>query len=257
MEYERTKDGQIQADFSRRIGQVLIQYGQLSQQLPQDQRYEITLCVCLLQALLTNCSETIKKNRFLNMKALKDLSSMKLDKDPVRLGLSIECIEYYSGDLSSLTYSGLLGCLRDALSHPNNQDDSNPDAPVTGYTTSKAESGNLEEIIFIWSPWVCERKRQLRDIFRPYSGAENRRKLERECKNLKLKLGITDLEIREAPGGYLEVLRDGRAFRPEMRVRLTSTQLRTLTLELSQHLAEPLEKVTYANQIDGLQRVST
>lgn len=257
MEYERTKDGQIQADFAERVGQIVIQYGQLSEQLPQDQRYEITLWLCLLQSLLTTCSESIKKNRYLNMQALRDLSSMRLAKDPIRLGLDAECIDYYSGEFASITYSGLLGCLRDALSHPNNQDDSNLALPVTGYTTSNAASGNIEQIIFVWSPWVCERKRQLKDIFRPHSGAENRRRLDRECRNLKVKLGINDLEIREAPGGYLEVMREGHAFRPEIRVRLTTTQIRTLTLELSQLLAEPLEKVTHPNQANSLQRVTT
>ncbi len=256
MEYERTRDGQIQADFARRIGQVVIQYGQLSQQLPEDQRYEVTLWVCLLQALLTNCSETIKRNRSLNQ-SLKELSTVKLVEEPVRLGLDIECIEYFSGDLNLLTYAGFLECLRDALSHPNHQGGYERGASVTGYTTIKANSGKVEEFRFVWSPWVCEKERQLKDIYRPHSDSKKRETLERECRKLKKKLGIGDLEIHEAKGGCLEVMRSGRPFRPELRVRLTTTQLRTLTLELSQYLSEPLEKVAQANQEYGRQRIAT
>lgn len=249
MEYERTKDGQIQADFARRIGQIVIQYGQLSQQLPKENRYEITLWISLLQALLTNCSETIRRNHWLNYRSLHELSSTPFSDEPIRLGLDIDCIEHYSGDLASLKFSRFLECLRDAASHPNPQEEKMGALPLTGYTTSNATSGVIEEVRFSWSPWVSERSRHLHGKYRPNANDKNRRDLEKLCETWEGKLGLTDLVVNEAQGGYLEIIRKGRPFWPEMRVKLNIVQLRTLTLELSQYLAEPLENSSRSRKL--------
>jgi hypothetical protein len=92
MEYIATPDGQIQADFARRIGQVLLHYeaGTAFGQ-PQDS-YEATLTICLLQALLTNCVELIDKKVKNDRTGLKKIASRSLEEDPALFGLNLQCI---------------------------------------------------------------------------------------------------------------------------------------------------------------------
>ncbi len=60
MEYFRQPENQIQAGFALRWGKLLAQYIDLRNALKPEERYDATLTVCVLQALLTTCSELRK-----------------------------------------------------------------------------------------------------------------------------------------------------------------------------------------------------
>ena len=63
MEYERTENGQIQATFAGRVGQILLQYDRCKEGLPAHLQFDAALAISLLQSLLTQCQELLKKYR--------------------------------------------------------------------------------------------------------------------------------------------------------------------------------------------------
>lgn len=165
MEYRRTADGQIQVDFCRRVGHLLLQYEKLSGDLPQEQRYESTLTLCLLQALLTNTVEKMrsdpkKKNEW------GKLANQLISEEPPLLGLDPNCVQVVLPSKRILSYGDIIECLRNALSHPVPQ--SNSTYYVTGYTTylsSELPFCDIQAFCFTQSPWA---NRQGDDVLDQY-----------------------------------------------------------------------------------------
>jgi hypothetical protein len=58
MEYYRDPKNQIQADIAYRLGIIVNQYRTLS--APAEEDFPVTLDVCILQNLLTTCTELLK-----------------------------------------------------------------------------------------------------------------------------------------------------------------------------------------------------
>jgi hypothetical protein len=84
MEYQRTDDGQIQAAFAQRVGQLLVQYDAWRSQVPSVERYESTLTIALLQSLLTTCQELLRKKRLpRELEALSFWPAVLLNSSPL------------------------------------------------------------------------------------------------------------------------------------------------------------------------------
>lgn len=157
MEYRRTDDAQIQADFAGRVGQILMQYESLKTKLPIEEQYEATLSIALLQTMLTQCQELLKNNRSvknapLGLEELVAMANRGFDEPPPLLGITHECILDRWPSERSLKYRDVIECIRNALSHPLPQ--TNERLPRTGYTSQKCNSGLLEAFVFTQSPWV-------------------------------------------------------------------------------------------------------
>jgi len=72
MEYFRDPQNQIQADIAHRLGVIANQYRTLS--APAEEDYSVTLDVCILQNLLTTCTE-LRKSMLRNEKQVKYLTA--------------------------------------------------------------------------------------------------------------------------------------------------------------------------------------
>ena len=144
MEYYRDPKKQIQADIAYRLGMIANQYRTLS---AAKEDFSVTLDVCILQNLLTTCTELLKQMSKHEKKG--SYLTADIEKSPV-WGLSPNMIELNTFD-DQLTGEVVLKRLRNALSHPTALDLDDP-FPSTGYTTIKHGSGTIRRYCFVNSP---------------------------------------------------------------------------------------------------------
>ncbi len=144
MEYYKTEDGQIQADFARRLGIILNQY---RKQVISTEKYEVSLTLSILQSLLTNCVELL--NQLKNSDKVKN-PFYQYPIDSNVWGFDNKSIKYNSFFQSQLTVEKILRHIRNALSHPT-KIDINSLHKTTGYIT-KGESKLVETILLVCSP---------------------------------------------------------------------------------------------------------
>ena len=145
MEYFRDPKNRIQADFAYRLGMIANQYRTLS--APAKEDFSVTLDVCILQNLLTTCTEllnSMKKNERRGNYLTADI-----EKAPV-WGLRPDMVDI-KGFRGQLTVEVFLRRLRNALSHPTDLDLDDP-FPTSGYTTIPHGSGTIRRYCFVNSP---------------------------------------------------------------------------------------------------------
>ena len=250
MEYERSTDGQIQTAFAYRAGQLLLQYEQFSPGLATEERFEATLAVALLQALLTSCQELVrsqgsKAGKGSRQSALPSLASRLLLDEPTLLGMDADCIVTCWPSERGLTYREVIDCLRNALSHPGAQGSSA--YPRTGFTTEQSDSPSVEAYLLTQSSWVNNKGSGLLPRFAPERRDEQARSaLERLVHEWSRNHRVEGLEVALNADGKWRVLLAGQLFVPVLQLRLGVRQLRTLTLALCDYLSEP------ARQRDGV-----
>lgn len=242
MEYERTDDVQIQADFAGRTGQILLQYERCKEGLPAHLQFEATLAIALLQSLLTQCQELLKKYRNPakapeGLEGLVSMANRGFDEPPPLLGLTQACILERWPSERAVKYRDLIECIRNALSHPLPQ--TSEGLPRTGYTTQMGSSGLIEAFVFTQSTWVGPSGLLLPE-YRPRQGEEKKF----DDANIKItnwarNVNVENVVLIETDDGYLP-MRNGMPFVPVMRVRLDADQLRFFVLALSDYLSEPL-----------------
>jgi hypothetical protein len=224
MEYERTDDSQIQAAFARRVGKVLLQYEAGACDLAPADQHEATLLICLLQAVLTQCTEAMRRKGGPLRAELDAVLNVKLKDQPPRFGFDEACIDVWGHSSGPPTYRELITVVRNALSHPTVQ--AEVEHPTTGYTTVLDDTGLIQNFRFIVSPWV-------NSAGKPKGTQEQL--LATTMKKAKRVLApdqAAKLQWRIRHGNnYLEL--EGRPFVPHTMVTLSVLQLRTLTLELS------------------------
>ena len=140
MEYHRTEKGQIYADIAYRLGRIVCQYEKLS--IDED-KFEATLYIAVLQNLLTNCCEHFKQ-------MAGQSAFFKENIESVGWGLRKRCwVENkYKEDM---ILENFIKRLRNAISHPTELY-IDRDYPSTGYTTIKDNSGLIKKYRFFDSP---------------------------------------------------------------------------------------------------------
>lgn len=226
MEYQRQYDT-IQADFALRAGRLLAQYDQVESDEP---RFDGTLTICVLQSLLTQCSELIK---FLQKDDLTaDFFARPVTDCADDWGLSTGLVHTDTFP-SPLTMARLLNHMRNAVSHPSFDGSGLAHVP-TGFTTKGARPGTpITAYIFTDSPWVKEGRRHYRG--RLPAPRENdvsgfARQWYREC-------GVPDfLTTREHPESGFDLYQGDQLYWPVFEIELSIAALRHLTLELANYL---------------------
>lgn len=229
MEYIREPDDKIQADFALNAGKLLAQYGVLTANLKPTEKYDATLTVCALQALLTNCTELMNtRNR-----QQREFWTDAIPVIPRHWGIKLSFVVENTFP-SDLTYGDFVTHLRNALSHPTSPDKA-PNHPTTGYTTLPDGSGIISRFCFTDSPWV--------DRGRVHSKASSTKE-ENVIKTVddfekQHRPGI-GLEVRRNPRGKYEVFRDNQIYLPVFKAELPLAALTEMAIDLANFLAQPV-----------------
>jgi hypothetical protein len=245
MEYERTEDGQIQAAFAQRAGQLLVQYDHLRKQLPPDQQFEATLSISLLQSMLTMCHELLKKRDpgkpSNSLGELLSMANRTLAAEPTLLGLTNECVLERWPSERGITYRHVVECIRNALCHPL------PQQPGifarTGFTSELSGSGQVTAYVFTQSEWVDSSGTRLKPVYVSKSGNEDSLvMMKKKVKSWASNNHVIGLDYA-VENGFWTVVRNGVRFIPVCRIRLNVAQLRTFTAGISDYLSEPVRQV--------------
>lgn len=143
MEFERTRDGQIQASWACRIGKIHDQYKVLTSELASDQKFEATLTITLLNGLLCYAKELIdsKNNQsFLNLFSLRD-----------------DELIHFSVPKTKPTDKQILDCLRNAISHPLGNQSNEKQIKVTGFSSYTEINSDDESVVagFVFTHSPC------------------------------------------------------------------------------------------------------
>ena len=138
------QDGLIRAGLALNARRLLTQYAELD--LPQDRRYDVTLCLSVIQMLLANSVEWAIAT---NNTSKREAWLAPLEEPVSRVLAYPGALEKDSFPDDSRDTLEVLTHLRNALSHPRMKD-TNP--PTTGYTTNSDYLGLITSVTFTDSP---------------------------------------------------------------------------------------------------------
>jgi len=224
MEYFRTDQGRIQASFALHAAQLLRQYVDYSRKLPASERFEATQTICVLQALICNHEEHIKKmkkyQRSFFDSPLPDIGASGLKRHHIKKF-------NFSGPL---TYRKALTSIRNALSHPTHAERP-PFYPSTGYTTVRDGSGLVTTVRFTDSPFV--------DCGRLYSTYTNEETLNKKLSSASFREKYPPLRIAQSEPGKWGFFNGDELYIPVFEAEVPIEELIQFTLELANRLAQP------------------
>ena len=222
MEYFRTEDGQMQADLARRLGIVLKQYHNC---ILTSQKYEVSLCLSILQTLLTNCVELLNGLKTKDQKC-NPLYHHPIDRD--KWGFDERNIVFNTFHQPTPTAEKLIRHIRNALSHPT-KIQSTANEKTTGYTTL-GNTASIEQIKFISSPDLNG------------SGNSKKYKTRKQAEDkVKTEANFpSDVQVYETEQGDFVFQQKGILFHRIFEINLTPENLLTLTYSLATYLAHPL-----------------
>lgn len=225
MQYERTKNGLIQASIAHRLGVVLKQYYEC--QLDEE-KFEVSLTLAILQNLLTNCIELF--NSLSGSQRKENPLTNELVSHTSTWGISSQCVTTHTFDQGKLTYEKVFRHLRNALSHPTELN-LESEYLSTGYTTDLT-SRIIDKVIFVSSPDVNGRNSQIRR-YRSLDEAQQKKSGDGTFPK--------DVEI-VAYGDKYQFSINSKPFIRVCRIELTPMQLLNLTYALSSYLSHPLQR---------------
>lgn len=221
-EFHRSSDGRIQADLALHAGKLLCQYERYALALPPAERLEGTLTICVLQTLLTNCSELLKSI------GAKRFEKVITDTPAHWSGLSLSMIK--ANNMARPRLIRVLEHMRNAVSHPSASDEDNP--PATGYTTVIDSSGLVSMFRFTDSPWV--RNGAIFAGARSDDESEVRSTLDA----FEQHYGSHHLDVAVRDGAY-GIYKDGSEFLPVFTIEVPLTSALQLAKALANYLAQP------------------
>lgn len=226
MEYFRDPKNRIQAGFALNAGKLLIQYDALTTNLTPSAKFDATLAICVLQALLTNCAELLKA-----MKAdRRGLFREDIPDIPYQWGIRRSFVKTNTFP-DNLTYEKFIEHLRNALSHPTSSEVEH--YPSTGYTTLPDGSGVISTFRFIDSPWVD------RGRIHSKASSSDEQKVKRTAEEFERRHGVMSLEVVCNTNGRYEIFRDRQLYLPIFEAELPLVALTELAIGLANHLAQP------------------
>ena len=236
MEYQRQFD-EIQAGFALNTAKLLWQYETMTKRMSpvptgdDEPRYEGTLAVCILQALLTQCTELLD---YMESESItREFFEHDIEIAPHSWGLSqaVVTVDKFPGPL---TLRRVLTHVRNAVSHPSFRSPDSLFTP-TGFTTTGSAPG--EPIVtyrFTDSPWVKDGKRYYKGRLPGATESEVRGK----AKQFDREWGSDGyLTVLTAPDSSFDLGRDGDVYWPIFEIELPLLRLRQLAIELANYLA--------------------
>ena len=227
-EYFREDRYRIQAGFALNTGKLLAQYLRFTAELKPQEKYEATLTICALQALLTNCAELLKAMKRHHKTAWAE-PVVDLPRY-FRIKRSFIITNTFGPDL---THEDFITHLRNALSHPSSRARGATGLETTGYTTVPDGSGVVTRFRFVSSPWVDRGNL----LSRVCSLSEDKVKVEMETFERKHRLEFP-LDVR-SDGSRYRIYQGKDQYLPVFIAELSLVELTELALDLSNHLAQP------------------
>ena len=225
MEYFRDPRNQIQASIAYRLGMIANQYRAFP--IPAKKDFSVTLDVCILQNLLTTCTELLKSMARNEHKA--SFLTANIEESAV-WGLRPDMIEINTF-VGKLTGEVVLKRLRNALSHPCELNIHDV-FPSTGYTTLD-ESDTICRFCFVNSPDTMKGRPK------SFDEDEARRQLDKLIREGEMPKDV-DI-IRDERGGFC-FGRSGKPFARVFKIYLTVEEIHALVIGLSNHLAQPSQE---------------
>jgi len=227
-EYFRESNNRIQAGFAQHTGKLLAQYRNLTANLLSTQKYEATLAVCALQALLTNCTELMSAMK----RHQRGFWSDPIADIPGHWGIRRSFVVTNTFP-DKLTYDKFITHLRNALSHPASPDKA-PQHPTTGYTTLPDGSGVITRFCFTDSPWVD------RGCIHSKASSSDENKVKKTLESfLGNKQRADELEVRISLGKY-QIYHGNEIYLPVFVAELPLQALTDLAIGLANHLSQPV-----------------
>jgi hypothetical protein len=204
------------------------QYRTLS--LPAKKDFSVTLDVCILQNLLTTCTELLKSIKKNERGANYLTANIGMG---LAWGLRPEMIELntFHGEV---TGEVVLKRLRNALSHPTALD-IDAEFPSSGYTTVPDGSGTIHQYSFVNSPDV--KRSGYPKMFSTEKDAESGLVQAKSDGDMPKDVRV----IRYGTDKYCFGL-DGKRFARIFKINLTSDEIHALVIGLSNHLAQPIQE---------------
>jgi hypothetical protein len=226
MEYFRDPKNQIYAHIAFRLGKIVTQYEKV---VIEEEKFEATLYLTVLQNLLTNSNEYVRQMTRSDRKN----SIFSKDISDSIWGIDDECwIE--NTFIEKHTLQNFIIRIRNSISHPT-ETDVKSEFPSTGYTTIKDNSGIIKKFIFINSPDTREnRVKQYK-----YEAAE--KLLNGEMKH-EFPDSVAIEEIPNITDKKYQIINNGKPFARISKIVLTVNQLSSFVKELANSLAQPIRK---------------
>jgi hypothetical protein len=217
MEYFRDTKGLIQSDLAFRLKSILFQYHSLDFSV----KYEITLCISILQTLLTNCVELLESLENSNKKIANPLTEYPINKKIWGFNESVIKSNFHQDN----NIKNVIWHLRNALSHPTGLN-LNEQNLTTGYTTNN-KSTNIESLVFVTSP---DRRSDGSTMSYPT-----------DISKKPLKFFPNDIIVENRKGKHF-FYQNGEPFHRIFQIELSTESLFKLTYALATYLSHPLKE---------------
>lgn len=232
VDWFRDPERRPQAVFALHAGRLLADYFSLTENRCEDdgqERYEATLTVCVLQSLLTNCTELLT-----TMETEQKAIFGRVISDKPTWGIQNSQFRNTFPD-DPPTLARVLKHMRNGLSHPT-VPQPEVEFPTTGYSTTNA-SERVTAFRVTTSPWAKDGRRFGRKRL-PSSEAELARILKEDF-HWKSRDGF--LEFRHHSDGSVDAWRGGSQYWPFFVIELPLETMVGLTINLADHLAQPYD----------------
>jgi hypothetical protein len=234
MEYFRDPKNQIYADQAFRLGKILIQYEKMN---IDEEKFEATLYLSVLQNLLTNSNEYVRQMT----KGERNNSIFKKNISDAIWGLNESCWHKNTFN-EDRTLQNFITRIRNSVSHPTNIDITS-EFPSTGYSTIKNQSGMIKEFRFINSPDTRNnRPKKHTSIKAVENTIYQREKINDKVIHNEFPSDISYEKIEVNGKTHYNIVSKGEPFVRVSIIDLTVSQLCTFVKSLANYLAQPIQE---------------
>ena len=231
MEYFSDPKNQIYADLAYRLGRIVTQY---EKSVIDEEKFEATLYIAVLQNLLTNSNEYVRQ---MTDSARRNSIFNQLIENDI-WGINKNCWVRNTFN-ENRTLENFITRIRNSVSHPTNIDIESA-FPSTGFTTLNDDSGKIKTFRFINSPDT--RNNRLKELSKNellntiYLRNTNKLQIHKEFPS-----GISYEEIPNKPEKYRIIYNSDPFIRISV-IDLTVEQLGVFVKNLANYLAQPIQQ---------------
>ena len=230
MEYFRDPKNQVYADIAYRLGKIIVQYERINN---NEEKFEATLYLAVLQNLMTNCREYIKN--------MTGSEIFKSDVEFVNWGLKKDCWVKNTFN-EELNLGNFITRIRNSVSHPT-EIDLESEFPSTGFSTIIGNSGLIERFRFINSPdTIKNRQKYLTSIEEVEQTIYTRDRIKDKIIHNEFPKEISYKEVKLGKEIKYSLTLEGKPFIRISIIELTTKQLGNFVKYLANYLAQPIQK---------------